>query len=70
MCSVANIRKYEYVNGECSENSQKVLMPLDEKTKYRDQWMLQASDLLTDEQRTTINISLTKSVKSKMITYK
>ena len=66
LASVGIIRKYGTVNNEGGNRTQKVLMPLEEKTKYRDQWMKQPSDELTDDQRTTINIGISKSVRTKM----
>lgn len=66
LSSVGNIRQYETVNIEGGSKTQRILIPLDEKTKYRDQWMKQPSDALTDDQRATINIGLSKSVRTKM----
>ena len=66
LSSVSIIRRYETVNIECGSKTQRILIPLDEKTKYRDQWMKQPSDTLTDDQRATLSIALTKSVRTKM----
>ena len=66
LASVGILRKYDTVNIDGCSRTQKVLMPLDEKTKYRDQWKKQPSDELTDDQRTTINIGISKSVRTKM----
>ena len=64
-----NLRRYETVfiddpNGE--RKKQRILQPLDEQTKYQHQWFVQASDMLNDEQRSKLNIALTKSQKTRM----
>lgn len=66
LSSVGNIRKYETTNIDGGSRTQRILVPLDEKTKYRDQWMKQPSDMLTDDQRTTIRIGLSKSVRTRI----
>ena len=66
---VGNIRKYENVIIESEDGEprkQKFLQNLADLTKYRDQWMKQPSDQMTDEQREQLNIKLTKSQKTRM----
>ena len=49
-----------------SVGSEKAYLALDSETKYRDQWMKQASDYLNDSDRETLGLKLKKSIKSKM----
>ena len=53
-------------NGGGGGESNFIMVPLAEQTKYQDQWMKQPSDDLTLEQRESLGILLRKSTKTKM----
>ena len=65
--SVSNLRKYESVSMDVNgkKKVQKILQPLSDATKYRDQWTKLLSDSLNDEQRVRMGIMSGKSQKVK-----
>ena len=66
LSSVNLLRTLQRAENSANGDSNFIMVPLAEQTKYQDQWMKQPSDSLTLEQRECLNILLRKSTKTKM----